>query len=62
MKISGIYLIQINQYNYIGQSVDIKNRIRGHRSTLFRNIHANKYMQNVFNKHKSFSYKILWKL
>lgn len=61
VKHSGIYLIQINKYNYIGQSVNITARISQHKRKLEKNQHGNKFMQNVFNKHKSFEYKILWK-
>lgn len=60
MKLCGIYLIQINKYKYIGQSVDIKNRIRGHKCTLNNGTHSNKYMQRVYNKYKQFNYIVLW--
>lgn len=57
----GIYKIQIGGYNYIGQSQDIKTRISKHKKQLITNKHCNNYMQNVFNKYKTFEYKILFK-
>lgn len=60
MKLCGIYLIQIDKYKYIGQSVDIKSRIRGHKCTLRNSNHCNKYMQRVYNKYRQFNYIILW--
>lgn len=60
-KYCGIYLIQIDKYNYVGQSIDITNRINQHKRKLKNNKHPNNYMQNVFNKYKTFSYRIIWK-
>lgn len=60
-KYCGIYLIQIDKYNYVGQSIDITNRIKQHKKRLKQGKHHNNFMQNVFNKYKTFSYKILWK-
>lgn len=59
-KIVGIYLIQIDKYNYVGQSIDVKGRIGKHKYKLKLGKHENSYMQNVYNKYKNFSYKILW--
>lgn len=61
-KYCGIYKIQIGQYNYIGQSQDIRKRISKHKQSLKMNCHHNSYMQNVFNKYKTFEYKILFKV
>lgn len=56
----GIYLIQIGNYNYVGQSINILSRVHQHKKLLKNNKHHNSYMQNVYNKYPSFSYKILW--
>lgn len=61
-KYCGIYKIQIGEYNYIGQSQDIQKRISHHKRKLITNKHCNSYMQNVFNKYKTFEYKILFKV
>ena len=45
---------------YIGSSVHLKSRTRRHRSDLVRNKHANKHLQNSFNKHgKKFEIEVL---
>jgi predicted GIY-YIG superfamily endonuclease len=56
---SGIYVI-INLQNgkrYIGSAVDMKQRLREHRSMLQRGKHHNKHLQNAYNKYgiKSFT-------
>jgi len=56
---SGIYLLTINNKQYIGSSVNIKKRLRQHRRELRLNIHDNKYMQNSYNKYKKCYYEIL---
>lgn len=61
-KYCGIYKIQIGEYNYIGQSINIRKRITQHRYNLKQGIHHNNFMQNVFNKYKTFEYKILFKV
>lgn len=63
-KISGIYKITniINGKCYIGQSIDIKNRWRGHRNSFFRNDNKNStYLKNAFNKHgiDNFKFEVL---
>ena len=53
IKESGIYTI-INHSNgklYIGSTNNLYNRYHNHFSTLKRNLHFNKFMQNSFNKH-----------
>lgn len=60
-KQCGIYKIEIGCYIYIGQSIDILNRIKQHKNKLKRNSHCNKFMQNVFNKYKTFESEILIK-
>ena len=49
----GIYLITniINDKKYIGQSVDVKNRIRNHKWALRHNKHINDHLQKSFNKY-----------
>lgn len=59
-KIVGIYLIQIDKYNYVGKSINILGRRNKHKSNLKLNKHENNYMQNVYNKYKEFNFKILW--
>jgi len=63
MAISGIYKITCRPTGkfYIGKSVDIETRWRGHKSRLSRNIHANIYLQRVWNKYgeDSFEWTIL---
>lgn len=50
---SGIYCIEntINNKKYIGQSVNIKDRWRRHKSELKNNIHDNDYLQKAWNKY-----------
>lgn len=53
MKKSGIYCIEnlINSKKYIGQSVNISNRWKHHKSELNSNIHFNDYLQKSWNKY-----------
>lgn len=59
----GIYIIKCNANNkvYIGQSINLKNRLSGHRYQLKKGIHENSHLQNAFNKYgeKCFNYDIL---
>lgn len=59
----GIYAILNNNngHIYIGQSVNIENRFRGHQSDLSRNIHHNSHLQNSWNYYggDNFSFLIL---
>ena len=48
---SGIYLIECNQYQYIGQALNIRNRIKSHYKMLRAKKHRNKHLQNIFNKY-----------
>lgn len=61
--VSGIYLVFCtgNQKVYIGQSVNIYNRISQHTSKLRKNIHPNPYLQRAFIKYgpESFYFTIL---
>lgn len=49
----GIYIINCKANNkvYIGQSIDIKNRLRGHKYALRKGIHQNAHLQNAFNQY-----------
>ena len=49
----GIYSITntINNKKYIGQSVDVKSRIRNHKWALKHNKHQNDHLQKSFNKY-----------
>lgn len=51
--ISGIYMIKclVNNKFYIGSSVDIKNRWKGHIEGLKRGNHNNRHLQNAWNKY-----------
>ena len=53
-----IYELIINNKRYIGQSMK-GNRKVTHRKKLKANVHANKYLQNAFNKYQSFEFNIL---
>lgn len=59
----GIYKITNNSNNkiYIGQSVDVEDRIKKHKRALRGNYHYNKHLQNSFNKYgeDSFEFKLL---
>ncbi len=63
MRKSGIYCIEnlINNKKYIGQSVDISNRWRHHKSELNNNTHFNDYLQKSWNKYgeDSFHFYVL---
>ena len=60
---SGIYKIEnlVNGKSYIGQSSDINDRWRRHRSDLFRDGHENTHLQRAYNKYgeENFKYFIL---
>lgn len=64
-KICGIYVIKnkINSKVYIGQSVDIYQRWRQHKSQLSRNIRENEHLQNAWNKYgkDNFRFKVIEK-
>jgi group I intron endonuclease len=57
----GIYRISCNEHSYIGSSINIYYRLKRHISDLLRNKHANKYMQNAFNKYgkDSFEFEVI---
>ena len=51
--VSGIYAIKniVNQKMYIGKSVNVFKRFGAHFSSLRRNYHHSKHLQNSFNKY-----------
>lgn len=53
-KICGIYCIEniIDNKRYIGQSVDIRQRFRNHKSNLRNNKHSNTHLQGAWNLYK----------
>lgn len=57
---SGVYMIKnvLNDKRYIGSSRNIKQRLRTHLSTLIRNLHHNKHLQNSYNKYGQNSFKM----
>ena len=64
-KITGIYKITNlkNGKFYIGSSVNLYNRNRGHYNTLIKNTHKNKKLQNSVNKYgiENFCFEVLIK-
>lgn len=54
-----VYEISIGPYKQIGSTCHLKHRMNTHLSYLRRNVHSNSTMQNVWNKYKSFEFKIL---
>jgi group I intron endonuclease len=63
--IAGIYLIKntANGKAYVGQSINIKQRITNHRHYLRKGIHPNKHLQASFSKYgeKNFIFEIIEK-
>lgn len=57
----GIYRISCNEHSYIGSSINIYYRLKRHISDLLKNKHANKYMQNAFNKYgkDNFNFEVI---
>lgn len=51
--VAGVYKISINEHIYIGQSIDILNRLRFHQCELQRREHPNRFLQNAYIKNKS---------
>lgn len=60
---SGVYIIinLIDGKYYVGQSLDVYNRLRQHKQDLSQGMHDNPYLQNSFTKHGSsnFSFELL---
>lgn len=61
---AGIYVIKnnLNGNKYIGYSYNIKARWAKHKNALRKNIHANRYLQNAWNKYgeENFSFYIIF--
>lgn len=59
----GIYIIKCNANNkvYIGQSINLSQRLNEHKNKLIRGVHNNKHLQNAFNKYgqKTFIFDVL---
>ena len=64
MQLAGIYKITniVNGKMYIGQSLDVKHRIRQHRYQLNKGIHSNSHLLSSYNIHgvECFSYEIIY--
>lgn len=54
-----VYEIQIGPYKQIGSTKNIKNRMAHHLRELSNNRHSNPFMQTVYNKYRSFNYKVI---
>lgn len=58
-KLACIYSIEyIDGRKYIGHTTNLKNRMDKHFKQLNKNIHHNKYLQNVYNKYNSNNFTI----
>lgn len=57
---AGVYMIKnvLNNKRYIGSSRCIKSRLTTHLSTLNRNCHHNKHLQNSYNKYGQSAFRI----
>ena len=62
-KVSGIYIITnlVNDKVYIGRSIDVNLRLKGHLNHLKNNKHHNTHLQRAFNKHgvENFTFELL---
>lgn len=60
-KHAGIYLIQLKDSYYIGQSVDIMSRWNTHLTQLFAGTHHNKFLLELFqnNNYRDINFSIL---
>ncbi len=50
---TGIYKITINDHIYIGNSINLYNRVMNHKSLLKQNKHSNQYLQRLYNKYNT---------
>lgn len=60
-RITGVYAIEVLALKrvYVGQSVDVPNRIRQHRSVLSRGVAGNKEIQADWDSGTPFEFKLL---
>ena len=63
-KTIGLYCIKNTHTGaiYIGQSLNIRERISQHKNSFLKGTHSNKRMQEDYNKGHSFSYDILFEV
>ncbi len=47
----GVYMIKCKNHFYIGSSINLYNRLMGHKSRLKSNRHENKFMSNCYSKY-----------
>ena len=57
---SGIYLLFVNKWFYVGSSVNLTNRKSSHLSLLKKDKHPNIILQRSFNKNNNFKFTILF--
>lgn len=62
-SVSGIYSItnKINNYMYVGQSINVYQRLKNHLNSLQLNKHENEYLQRAWNKYgkEAFEFKLI---
>jgi hypothetical protein len=50
IKLTGIYIIEIGEYYYIGKSVDVFSRWQSHYTLLKQGTHHSKELQSMFSR------------
>lgn len=55
-----VYEIQIERYKQIGSTHNLEEREYHHLNLLIQNKHYNKYLQRVYNKHKTAKFTVLY--
>ena len=58
-KLSGIYIITINDKIYIGSAICLNRRWKEHQNNLKKNKHENQFLQNAWNKYKEATFEII---
>ena len=56
---SGIYRMTIGEKFYIGSAVHLPKRRTEHLSRMRRNVHSNRFIQTVWNKHENMTWEVL---